>query len=172
MNYSNLIIHKNFKLYLVSFYANSMHWFKLCNINYTKISCLHYHRRWLQHKTSLNFCMTYSSNVFNNKIYLNNNNSTIGSKYLQLLLVNYNYNKVALISSTNNIKLNNLYNLWFYLSKNTIMNFKVINIQFLNNLYQFNLNYLKVLIISNQKLSFLKKQTTSYISVLSNLRHL
>gem|GEM_PF-6975146 len=52
------------------------------------------------------------------------------------------------------------------------MNFKVINIQFLNNLYQFNLNYLKVLIISNQKLSFLKKQTTSYISVLSNLRHL
>lgn len=172
MNYSNLIIYKHFNLYLVSSYANSIYWFKFCNINYTKISCLHYHRRWLQHKLTLNFPMTCGSNIFNNKLYLNNNSNTIGSKHLQLLLINYNYNKVALISNTNNIKLNNLHNLWFYLGKNTAVSFKLINIQFLNNLHQFNLNYLKVLIMSNQKLSFLKKQTISYINILNNLRHL
>lgn len=172
MNYPNLIIHKNFNLYLVSSYANSIYWFKFCNINYTKISYLHYHRLWLQRKTTLNFPTTYNSIIFNNKLYLNNSNNTIGSKHLQLLLVNYNYNKVVLISSTNNIKLNNLHNLWFYLSKNTAMSFKFMNIQFLNNLHQFDLNYLKVLIMNNQKLSFLKKQTTSYINILDNLRYL
>lgn len=172
MNYSNLIIYKHFNLYLVSSYVNSIYWFKFCNINYTKISCLHYHRRWLQHKIPLNFSTTCSSNIFNNKLYLNNNSNTIGSKHLQILLINYNYNKVALISNVNSIKLSNLHNVWFYLCKNTAMNFKLINVQFLNNLHQFNLNYLKVLIMGNQKLIFLKKQTVSHINILNNLRHL